>query len=706
MDERAVIKQYRQILDALPQKHLADAFAGLFALADVAGDWSLRDRCEQQRDVYRQWLQCAVLGIDDPQQEAIFANVVEQIYSLADALKAALLQRFSARLPYELMRTTPPISVADLCNECLSAQGEALEQTERRLFDVVWLSQRWSENERAILTDFLENPLASECAKCLVVSAATLSLLRFYDSDKMAFLLDSCRTPQTAVEQRAVVGAVLALAFHAHRIAIDHAVSARLTALADNAAFRNALKSAYLQLVRTSETEAVTNRIRNEIMPAVVRITPKISDKIDEILARDDEDGLNPDWQDVFDDMGLTDKMQEFSELQLDGADVYAATFAKLKSYPFFGAVANWLLPFDASHSSVTALLDGGRNLFATIMKMPYLCNSDKYSFCLSMAQVAENQRKVMLNGIDAESEQAQEMLNDERFTNPEITSQTVANQYVQDLYRLYTQHPRRADFDNPLAAVWAFYKTDLFAQLFAENATRTQIAEYYLSKGLFADGAAQFEALLADNPHDGSLLQKLGYCYQKMADYAKAADAYSRSDLYLPNTFWTLRRLAFCQRRLGDAAKALEAYAACEKLQPDNFKILLQEGHCLVELKRYKEAIEIYFRADNLQPDDVTCRRAVAWCYLLDSQFDKSLNQYKKLTAAASHRADWLNMAHAYLLLGQRERALACYRHCLALYESSADFFAALTADAPTLTVLGLPSAAIFTLTEALKLV
>ena len=189
------------------------------------------------------------------------------------------------------------------------------------------------------------------------------------------------------------------------------------------------------------------------------------------------------------------------------------------------------------------------------------------------------------------------------------------------------------------------------------------------------------------------------------MADYAKAADAYSRSDLYLPNTFWTLRRLAFCQRRLGDAAKALEAYAACEKLQPDNFKILLQEGHCLVELKRYKEAIEIYFRADNLQPDDVTCRRAVAWCYLLDSQFNKSLNQYKKLTAAASHRADWLNMAHAYLLLGQHERALACYRHCLALYESSADFFAALAADAPTLTALGLPSAAIFTLTEALKL-
>ncbi len=705
MNERTTLKQYGQILDAVRQKRLADAFVDLQSLIDAAGDWALRERCEQQREVYRQLLRYAVLGIDDPQRADIYAGVVEQIYSLADAAKATLLQRFSTRLPYDAMRLAPPRSLPDLCAECLSVQGEALESAERRLFDVVWMSQRWDNAERRILTNWLENPLANERSKCLVVSAATLSVLRYYDSDKMALLLDSCRAPQTAVEQRAVVGVVLVLAFHTHRIAIDAAVSAQLSALIDDANFRSALKSAYLQLVRTSETEAVVNRIRNEIMPAMVRATPKISDKIEHILSRDDDEAQDTDWQEVFDDTGLTDKMQEFSEMQLDGSDVYAATFAKLKSYPFFGIVSNWLLPFDAAHSSVAATLSGSRNVFAAIMKMPYICNSDKYSFCLSLTQVPENQRKVMLNGIDAESEQAQEMLDDERFVHPEITSQNIANQYIQDLYRLYTQHPRRTDFDNPLAAVWAFYKTDIFARLFPDNATRTQIAEYYLSKGLWADSAAQFETLLADSSHDGRLLQKLGYCYQKMGDYAQAADAYTRSDLYLPDNFWTLRRLALCQRRMGDAAKALETYTVCEKMQPDNFKILLQKGHCLVELKRYKAAIETYFCADNLQPDDATCRRAVAWCYLLDGQFDKAIKQYEKLTAATPHRDDWLNMAHAYLLSGQRKRALACYRHSLALYEPSAEFFAALAADTSTLTALGLSPDELLTLTEALKL-
>lgn len=705
MDDRTVIKAYRQILSDLSQRRLADAIGTLTTLIDETGEWSLRDNCERQRTIYKEMLRYVVQGIDDPQREAIHADVTEAIYRLADDAKAALLLRSSARLPYQKMRLAPAESLADLCNECVSAHGEMLERAERRLFDAVWLSQRWTDEETNVLTDWLENVSAGERSKCLVVSAVTLSALRFYDSRKMALLLDVCSSLQMAVKQRAVVGVVLVLAFHAHRIAIDRTIAARLNLLTADSGFVGELKSAYLQLVRTSETEAVADRIRNEIMPAMVRATPKISDKLSDILSCDDDDDRNPDWQEVLDDAGLTDKVQEFSEMQFAGADVYAATFAQLKSYPFFGETANWLLPFDATHSSVAGFLDGEHNVFAAIVKMPFLCDSDKYSLCFSLLQVPAGQRRVMLNGIDAESEQAQEMLADERFAHPEITTQNVANQYVQNLYRLYTQHPRRADFDNPLAAVLAFYKTDLFARIFSETETRMQIADFYFSKELFADSAAQFDTLLADNPHDGALLQKLGYCYQKMADYDKAVVAYSRSDLYLPDNFWTLRRLAFCQRRLGHIEQALEAYVACERLQPDNFKILLQKGHCLVELKRYKDAVETYFRADNIKPDDAVCRRAVAWCYLLDGQFGKALKQYERLTASEPRGDDWLNMGHTCFLLGERERATACYRRSLALYKSHSDFFAALSADEPVLLNLGLSPDEILALSDLLKL-
>ncbi len=43
----------------------------------------------------------------------------------------------------------------------------------------------------------------------------------------------------------------------------------------------------------------------------------------------------NPEWQKILDETGLTDKLKEFSDLQLEGADVFHSTFSNLKSYPF-----------------------------------------------------------------------------------------------------------------------------------------------------------------------------------------------------------------------------------------------------------------------------------------------------------------------------------------------------------------------------------
>ena len=37
-----------------------------------------------------------------------------------------------------------------------------------------------------------------------------------------------------------------------------------------------------------------------------------------------------------FDEAGLTDKLQEFADMQLGGADVFHSTFSNLKNYPFF----------------------------------------------------------------------------------------------------------------------------------------------------------------------------------------------------------------------------------------------------------------------------------------------------------------------------------------------------------------------------------
>ena len=71
--------------------------------------------------------------------------------------------------------------------------------------------------------------------------------------------------------------------------------------------------------------------MREEIIPEMMR-NPRIgnSNKIgfDET---EDSDDLNPEWENWIDKSGITDKLREMGELQMEGADVYMSTFSQLK---------------------------------------------------------------------------------------------------------------------------------------------------------------------------------------------------------------------------------------------------------------------------------------------------------------------------------------------------------------------------------------
>lgn len=44
------------------------------------------------------------------------------------------------------------------------------------------------------------------------------------------------------------------------------------------------------------------------------------------------------------------------AQLQMEGADIYMATFRQLKHFPFFQKMQNWFLPFSAEHPDVQSV--------------------------------------------------------------------------------------------------------------------------------------------------------------------------------------------------------------------------------------------------------------------------------------------------------------------------------------------------------------
>ena len=101
--------------------------------------------------------------------------------------------------------------------------------------------------------------------------------------------------------------------------------------------FREDVARIYRQMLLCQETEKIDKKMREEIIPEMLKNVSSMKNMRFGFEESDEENNdMNPDWEDAFEKSGLGDKLREMNELQLEGADVYMSTFAALKNYPFF----------------------------------------------------------------------------------------------------------------------------------------------------------------------------------------------------------------------------------------------------------------------------------------------------------------------------------------------------------------------------------
>ena len=236
---------------------------------------------------------------------------------------------------------------------------------------------------------------------------------------------------------------------YAIRSYYDGGITGRLKLLNDDPEFKHNLERVIIQLIRAKETEKLQQRIRDEIMPEMIKISANLKDKIelDSLMEEGIAEDKNPEWQEMIEESPqLMDKMQEFSELQMEGADVFMGSFAMLKSFVFFHEISNWFMPFFSENPDLDKVLDLSDDLtrrFVEVMaQAPLLCNSDKYSFSLSMQQIPKQNREFMFQGLQSELDQFHEIEEDEALSNPGRKAGFISNQYIQDLYRFFKLHP------------------------------------------------------------------------------------------------------------------------------------------------------------------------------------------------------------------------------------------------------------------------
>lgn len=720
MNEQTINQQYTQILLLINQRRLKEAIYQLESYLWQCSDWNLRNRFEEMQIAYNYMLQYMQEGIADPGRKSLYIKIQTQALEITDQARLLLLDSYSDHL-YHIYRKKQASESThrdmdqirhilesfndDLAVSCLlteQKQDEVLtrhEDTLKLLFLQTWTNSVWSSAEAEQAKTMLESELLLESDLCLFVSAVTVSLLECFDVRKLLWLMDAYQHSNTQIGQRGLIG--MAFAFHRYsdRLHLYPAIENRIASVNEVKQLDKDLMLIQRQILLSQETEKIDKKMREEIIPEMIKNVSSIRNMKFGFEESDEEkDDRNPDWTSMLDEPKLGEKLREMNELQMEGADVNMSTFSALKSFPFFREIQNWFYPFDKKHSSIikqSKEQNDQNDVLDTIIQSGLFCNNDKYSLFFIMQSFPKAQRDMVFSQL---TEQQAEAFSDQakweelRKFNDRPT--TVSNQYLHDLYRFYKLNQRRMEFTDIFKEKIALYRVPLLKGMLYHPDFLIHLAHYHLSKEHWNDAVELYQQVLTmkECPEaTDEFYQRMGYALQKQGRRQEAIAAYLKADTIKPDNVWTNRHLATCYRLTGHFTEALIYYRRVELTAPDNKNIVFYMAHCLAELKQYDEALNYFFKLDFLENNSIKAWRGISWCSFVKGKHEQAARYYEKIIERKPLPVDYLNAGHVYWVSKQTSKAIAMYSKAAELDEGRDAFIEAFKKDAPFLLEQGI---------------
>ncbi len=707
MDAIAVKKTYSQIAANLHDRKILDAIDKISLLISESGKEYFSDMLEQQSVTYENILKHSFSAVKDPEREKVFFFLIRNLLEMADELQESILTEkdpgniFSLKRQLERSRRierkealayleslTYDIELADILNGVNIGGNDTMMSREDALvkvFNIIWLSDKYSESEMELLNAACDSEKLPWHDKSLIVSALTLSLLRYFDPNKFNLLFRFVKEHEEFVWQRAMTGLFLGFLKYSDRFYLYPILKEQTLELLDFHNIEKNIEALLVQFTKTRETESVSKKWKEEILPRMMKLRPKIEEKLDLENIFKDEFGedKNPDWETVFEDApDFLDKLQEFTEMQMEGMDVFMSAFSQLKNFPFFQKISNWFVPFYHENQSIQSYLKGsgdGVDLTPLVQKLEqthFMCNSDKYSFCINLGMIPEQQKNMMMNMASAEMDSVSEVEKGDELINEFAKIKSIYTQYFQDLYRFYKLHPWRNEFEDVFLMEPNVFENPFLKNLLADPKTIRNIAEFYFDKKFYPYALKIFISLLERDRSNIELFEKIAFCYENIGDFENALDYYKRADIIESGRLWIVKKLALSSKFLNRWEDALTYYREAEKQSPDDLKIQANIGQCLIHLEEFEQALQYYFKVEVLAPENQKIRRPLAWCSFLIGKFDTARDYLERLLQNdPGNRYDLMNLGHVYWCMKQDEKALEYYTRSLKEIKNIKDF-------------------------------
>lgn len=600
---------------ALNRRHMRTALTLLRNMWLTLGSPTEAGRCLSRiEEDYSLLERYALQGMSDPQRPRLFGEIASAVASLASRLIRDSEMPDSPSLYYSTLRyeRMQSDSLADIIAAMSQSGNDAgrradYERSLTRLFNRLWVAGDIDTSDAEAVKSLADATVSGSAPVRIMVSALLLGALFYPDDSRLMLLADIyAATPATDPARMIPLTAlVLALVAYTRQGVMQpgRKLDDRLAALLDLPGVADDVRSVFMQLIRTRDTERVSRKITDELIPGFIKARSEIGDIKPEDLMLDADENPNPRWEDAFEKTGLADKLREISEMQSEGADVMMSAFSNLKQFPFFNNPANWFLPFDPGHTSLDAMRRANAGFLDLVSVMPGMCDNDKYSMAIMAAGMPGSASGMM-------SSQIRQMLDARKQdVDGDLTSAAdsveVANLYVRNLYRFFKLFGRKAEMPDPFVRAINPLGTPLLRQAFENHYDVLRVAaEFYFRRGHYAEALELFGYLEREVAPEAQLYQKMGLALQRLGDLERALQMYQNAELLSGDDLWTLRRIASLLHQLERHDQALVYYTRVESLMPDDTAAAVGTALSLMALGRYDEALSKFAKADYLLTD------------------------------------------------------------------------------------------------------
>lgn len=594
----------------------------------------------------------------------------------------------------------------------------------KQLFNALLVAPMWNDRRAADFADLLLSPTIDRDDALLLVSAVMLATMNVNDPYKWDMLAEVyVRATDKVLKMRALVGWVLSLPYDPRGPRLFPFVQERIKAmLADKTTLKQMLDM-QMQMLFCCNADADNEEIQRNIMPTLIKNTNLQMTRLGIVEKEDDpmKDIMDPNAAER-DMEEMERKYRKMMDMQKQGSDIYFGGFSKMKTFPFFHDLCNWFAPFNAAHPALGAARErlAGSTFLNNLMENGPFCDSDKYSFALAIAQIMDR----MPNNV-------KEMLNSDATFGPTVSKDEqedpayICRSYLQSLYRFFRLYRSKRDFLNPFIldeledndgnALFMSYKLlacpemeenavalcgfllkrkmmrKLMSMAICYKSSQNPRLVRFLALVPMTDGkwqeAYDLFASVSEDQHTEESLRGMAHCCMSLKRFGEAVAIYRRLLAMHPDSFSYQLNLAVCLMSsdafssCGDAASSCgDVASSCDDASCDASSCGASSCGAASSLggkvearpnKVVEEGTKLLYKLDYEHPNNANVRRVLAWCMMLQGNFDKAIDIYMRLLSQPDAvSADRLNAAYAHWLSRDVARAVALLREYCNLCE------------------------------------